>query len=237
MDEGKQAEIKCWEDTLAHSVTTDRLRTVQNQVIVQMEGLTLAEGVDKCELLLGVQVQANLKWNEQFKLLHEKLQTRLVGLMKLKFIVKQDTMKTIAEGLFNSVLVYCLPLFGGCDKGNLQATQVLQNKAAQIVTRSPPRAHRESMYDSLGWMTVNQLVVYHTALTVYRIRQSKEPEYLAEQLRVDNRNGRVIVPNCKLGLRQNSFCMRGADTWNMLPPNIRGVKKIGQFKTEVKRWV
>ena len=66
-------------------------------------------------------------------------------------------MKTIAEGLCNSVLVYCLPLFGGCDKGDLQATQVLQNKAAQIVTRSPPRAHRESMYDSLGWMTVNQL--------------------------------------------------------------------------------
>ena len=217
--------------------TAERLRTVQNPVIVQMEGLTLAEGVDKCELLLGVQVQANLKWNEQFKLLHEKLQTRLVGLMKLKFIVKQDTMKTIAEGLFNSVLVYCLPLFGGCDKGDLQATQVLQNKAAQIVTRSPPRAHRDSMYDSLGWLTVNQLVVYHTALTVYRIRQSKEPEYLAEQLQVDNRNGRVIVPNCKLVLTQNSFCMRGADTWNMLTHNIRGLKKIGQFKAEVKRWV
>ena len=134
-----------------------------------------AEGVDKCELLLGVQVQANLKWTQQFKLLHEKLQTRLVGLMKLKFIVKQDTMKTITEGLFNSVLVYCLPLFGGCDKGNMHATQVLQNKAAQIVTRSAPRAHRDSMYDSLGWLTVTQLVVYHTALTAYGIRQSKEP--------------------------------------------------------------
>ena len=77
-------------------------------------------------------------------------------------------MKTITGGLFNSVLVYCLPLFGGCDnKFDMKATQVLQNKAAQIVTRSHPRTHRAIMYDSLGWMTVDQLVVYQTALTVY----------------------------------------------------------------------
>ena len=217
--------------------TAERLRILENPVIVQMEGHTISEGVDKCELLLGVQIQANLKWNQQIQLLHEKLQTRLVGLMKLKFIVNQQTLKTITEGVFNSVLVYCLPLFGDCDKGELHATQVLQNKAAQVVTKSPPRAHRDTMYDTLGWLTVNQLVVYHTALTVFRIRQSNEPEYLADQLQVDNRNGRVIVPNCKLVLAQNSFCMRGADTWNMLPHNIRGLKKIGLFKTEVKRWV
>ena len=213
------------------------MRTIEDMVKVQMEGYTITEGVEKCELLLGVQVQANLKWHEQFKILHEKLQTRLAGLMKLKFIVQIKTIKSITEGLFNSVLVYCLPLFGGCDKGDIQATQVLQNKAAQIVTRSPPRAHRDTMYDSLGWLTVNQLVEYHTALTVFRIRQSNEPEYLAKQLKFDNRNGRVIVPNLKLGLAQKSFCFRGADTWNSLPVNIRNARKIGQFKTGVRKWV
>ena len=150
---------------------------------------------------------------------------------------KQENKKIIKEGLFNSVMVYCLPLFGGCDKGDMLATQVLQNKAAQIVTRSPPRAHRNAMYDSLGWLTVNQLVVYHTALTVYRVRQSNEPEYLAQQLQFDNRNGRVIVPNVKLSLAQNSFCFRGSDTWNSLPINVRKAKKIGQFKNGAKKWV
>ena len=78
--------------------TAERLRILQNPVIVQMEGHTISEGVDKCELLLGVQIQANLKWNQQIQQLHEKLHTRL------------QTLKTITEGLFNSVLVYCLPL-------------------------------------------------------------------------------------------------------------------------------
>ena len=48
--------------------------------------------------------------------------------------------KTISEGVFNSVLVYCLPLFGGMDVGDLRDLQVMQNKAAQTVTMSPPRA-------------------------------------------------------------------------------------------------
>ena len=84
---------------------------------------------------------------------------------------------------------------------------------------------------------MNQLIVYHTLLTVYRIRQSGEPEYLAEQLQFDNRNGRVIVPNCKLVLAQRSFCMRGADSWNRLPENIRIARKIGKFKVGMKQWV
>ena len=217
--------------------TGERLRTLQDKVAVQMEGITLKEGKDKCELLLGVQVQANLKWQEQVKLLLEKLQKRLAGLMKLKYIVRSQTMKMITEGIFNSVLVYCLPLFGGCDKGELQAIQVLQNKAAQIVTRSAPRSHRDTMYDTLDWLTVNQLVVYHTAITVYRIRQSNEPEYLAEKLQFDSRNGRVIVPNLKLGLARRSFCFRGADTWNSLPMHVRQARKIGEFKKGVRKWV
>ena len=143
----------------------------------------------------------------------------------------------LAEGLFNSVLVYCLPLYGGFDKGDLHAMQVLQNKAARIVTKSPPRAHRDTMFDRLGWLTVQQLVAYHTVLAIYRIRQGSEPEYLARQLENDNRNGRLIVPNCKLGLAMKSFCMRGADTWNSLPPQIRQLRKIRDFKMNTKDWV
>ena len=71
-------------------------------------------------------------------------------------------LKTITQGIFNSVLVYCLPLFGGCSKGQLGDLQVLQNKAADIVTRSPPRTARNTMFDQLDWLTVNQLIANHS---------------------------------------------------------------------------
>ena len=115
--------------------------------------------------------------------------------------------------------------------------QVIQNKAAQVVTHSPPRTHRDTMYDKLQWLSVNQLITYHTILTVFKIRQSGEPEYLASFLGSENRAGRIIIPNTKLTLAKKSFVWRGSLNWNLLPDNIRNLKKIGQFKKGAKTWV
>ena len=75
--------------------TAERLRRVHEPIEVEMEGIKLTESEDKCELLLGVQIQASLKWHEQCALLSKKLQTRLAGLGKLRFIVQENTRKTV----------------------------------------------------------------------------------------------------------------------------------------------
>ena len=72
------------------------------------------------ELLLGCHLQTNLKWQKQLQYLLDKLKKRLVGLTSMKYIVRFNTRKTLTLGMFNSVLVYCLPLFGGCDVGDIK---------------------------------------------------------------------------------------------------------------------
>ena len=115
--------------------------------------------------------------------------------------------------------------------------QVMQNKAAQIISHSPPRAHRSTMYDNLQWLTVNQLIFYHSAITVFKIRENREPEHLAEILCQDNRNRRIIIPNLDLRLAQKSFSMRAAENWNQIPLEIRSQSKVGNFKKLAKRWI
>ena len=93
------------------------------------------------------------------------------------------------------------------------------------------------MFSMLGWMTVQQLIVYHTVLAVYRIRNSREPEYLARALNRDNYRGNIVVQNTRLGLYKKSFILRGSTLWNDLPKELRKTKKIGSFKKEVRRWI
>ena len=116
--------------------------------------------------------------------------------------------KIIVQGVFNSVLCYCLPLFGGCNNSEINVLQVQQNKAAQIVLNRQPRTNRDLMFDKLKWMTVSQLIAYHTIITVYRIRMSGTPENLALLLCRDNHNGHIIMKNPKLF--RDSFTYRGA---------------------------
>ena len=217
--------------------TEQRLKNLETKVDVTMNGIRLVESEEKAELLLGCHLQSSLKWHIQIEELVKKLKKRLVGLASLKFVVPYSIRKTLTLGIFNSVLLYCLPLFGGCDVSEIQQLQVLQNKAARIVTHSPPRASREAMYTKLQWLTVNQLIMYHTLLTVFKIRQTGEPEYLASFLQCDSRTGRIIITNTTLTLARKSFVWRGSLNWNLLPLDLRNSTKIGHFKRGVKEWV
>ena len=117
---------------------------------------------------------------------------------------------------------------------------VLQNKDAECIASDSltcKGGFRNPMYDQLDWLTVNQLIRYHTLLAVYRIRMTKEPEYFAASLCNDNRNGNIIVQKTKLSLALKSFKIRGACQWNALPASIRNLENIGTFKKEVKTWI
>ena len=139
--------------------------------------------------------------------------------------------------IFNSVLVYCLPLFGGCDAYLKKQLQTLQNKAAQVVCNAPPRANRCLLLSRVKWLTVNQLAVYHTLIAVYKIRTSKEPENLAALLSNETRERRIRRSNAKLSLAMKSFTFRGASLWNDLPSHIRKSENFMFFKREVRNWV
>ena len=189
------------------------------------------------ELLLGCQVESNLKWHAQVASLAAKLGKRLAGLQKIKFIAPLAVRKKVAEGVFNSVLVYCLPLFGGSEIGHIKDIQILQNRAAQIVCHAPPRSNRVMLFERLGWLSVNQLITYHTLINVYKIRSCGEPEYLAQFLQNDSPTGRIIRTNTDLSLALRSFTFRGAAQWSSLPPAVRNLTKIGKFKKQLRGWI
>ena len=217
--------------------TSARLQNMEEELVVVMDGVRLKESVEKSEVLLGVTMQCDLKWSMQIEALAGKLKKRLTGLEKLKYVMSKFNKKSIVEGVFNSVLCYCLPLFGGCSQSEVSMLQVQQNRAARIVLSLPPRTSRDFMFDKLHWLSVKQLIAYHTLITVFRIRQSKEPEYLAGILGRDNSSGHIIMKNTRLVLYRNSFVFRGSVLWNKLPESLIKESKIRKFKKGLKDWV
>ena len=155
---------------------------------------------------------------------------------KVRYIILYTFRKTLAEGIFTSVLTYCIAAWGGANKSDLQDLQVMQNCAAQVVLNLPPRTHRDTMYSKLGWLTINQLVFFHSVVAVYNIRKSQEPEYLSSLLSQDNIRKNIIIPHSTLSLARKSFCYRSAESWNIVPEQIRSLEKIASFKRELKKW-
>ena len=145
--------------------------------------------------------------------------------------------KNIVEGVFNSVLCYCLPLFGGCNKAEVKMLQVQQSRAAQLVLRTPPRTQRSFMLEKLGWLSVQQLISYHTLLTIFRIRLTKEPKDLANILSMETITGHIRMKNTSLKLYRDSLIFRGAISWNRLPLCLKKEVRIRNFKNGLRKWV
>ena len=101
----------------------------------------------------------------------------------------------------------------------------------------PSRTSRSILFEKLGWLTVQQLVAYHTLITIYRIRIKREPEHLASYLCRDNMYGNIIVKTSDKDYYRNSFVYRGSTLWNKVPKIIRNEDKIGAFKKKLKIWV
>ena len=207
-----------------------------NQLNITMDGYKLEESEEPSETILGVALQPDLKWHAHVECLMLKLKSRITGLSKVKYVVSLSFRKTLLEGIFNSILTYCMPVWGGTEKGNLQDLQVLQNSAIRHVLHQPPYSSRKELYDQIGCMTVTQLVFYHSMLTVYKIRATKEPEYLFEILQNDNLRGNINIPVTNLSLAMKSFCFRASDGWNDLPQSLRNSPKLQHFKKKLKTW-
>ena len=64
------------------------------------------------------------------------------------------------------------------EKYIVRAVQVMQNKAARCVTKESWFTSTRSLLRQCNWLSIEQLIVFHTALQVWRVRSNKCPAYI-----------------------------------------------------------
>ena len=111
----------------------------------------------------------SLKWNQHISdsktSLIRQLRTRNNGLKMISRNAKFDTRLMVASGSVQSKLVYLITLWGGAQQYLLKALQVQQLTAARTVCGMHSwRWSKGKLLKKVGWMSVRQLVEFHTVL-------------------------------------------------------------------------
>ena len=75
-----------------------------------------------------------------------------------------------------------IQVWGGTNSYLINILQVLQNRAARLVTKLGWGTSTKVLLDQCGWLSVKQLVEYHSLILVYKIKSKKKPEYLYDKL-------------------------------------------------------
>ena len=98
-----------------------------------------------------------------------------------------------------------------------------------------------------GWLSVRQLAFYHSVMLIYKTITTKYPKYIYTKLQTQfPYNTRLAQTESvrmgpefksKLELTERSFMVRATSDYNLLPPELRKVPKLENFKKKLKLWV
>ena len=93
-----------------------------------------------------------------------------------------DTRLMVANGIVMSKICYLIQLWGGCEGYLLHALQVLLNRAARAVTGMSGFTSTRRLMLSCGWLSVKQLVVYHSVTMIHKVMKTGTPTYMFNRL-------------------------------------------------------
>ena len=189
---------------------------------------------------LGITVDENLTWSEQYKNLKGKIKSALSSLQKLKNILPQSKLDQVYKALLESHLRYSDELWGSLSNTKLDHLQRLQNRARTLIEGS-----RLKDGWSCNWLSVSNLIKFDRAVMIYKIMNGLCPDNLRGRLitrsEISNYPTRnqfdLDIPRQNLEFSKRSFFYSGAKTWNEIPLQIRMSSTINTFKRKLKEFL
>ena len=247
-------------------IGTRRLRTSRmiRETKIVVDGKEITE--TPSEKLLGVVINNELTWKNHLygdadnEGLLPQLSKRIGMMKKISKYMSKKNLKYFASGIFYSKLNYCLPVFGNVlgledykvdnsryqsftvkDNNNLQ---VVQNKLNRMLLHAERNTPTEKLLNDTDSLSIQQLIVYQSAVLAYKIMNSGKPSYLAQKLRQRNegmnlrgRLGSIGHKNKTLSISKEGFLYRATCIMNKLDDNLRNETKLERFKAGVRMWV
>ena len=99
----------------------------------------------------------------------------------------------------------------------------------------------EMLAKKSGMLTVNQMTVYATLITVKRMLVTGKPSEVVAKLRVTatrHQSMSVIRQSShRLKMTSEGFLERAAKLWNIIPQDLKAEENYKKYKRRVKSWV
>ena len=221
-----------------------RTRLEDNQLHVNINDINM-EQVKKVKYL-GVTIDENLTWNDHISMLCKNLGFKVSTLSRIKNMVTPEMLKTVYNSIIQPTIDYAITVWGNTSAENLSKIQRLQNKAARIICNNFDYINTRGidLVKQLRWMNVNERFLYFERLLMFKCIYGMAPDYLTNGIIMDvevkNVNTRthdmdVYIPFPKNELAKRSFYYSGGKNWNNLPPKLKEITNIEQFKKNLKR--
>ena len=158
-------------------------------------------------------------------------------------ILTHEACQTAVQTLIISRLDYCCSLLSNITGKQLHKLQVIQNRAARLITLSHPRDHIKPVLAALHWLPVHLRIQFRILVYTYKCLSGLAPGYLTSMLtpyrpsrtlRSANDPTRLVCPSTKKSIGMSGFTYVAPHLWNDVPQHIREYPTVHSFKRQLK---
>ena len=129
---------------------------------------------------IGLVIDEKLSWEEYIKSLCEKISSAVTAIRHVNYLA-QSTLITLYYSLVESRLRYCSTVWGNCNNSLKANLQRIQNRATRIITHTKyGSVDSEALLKQLGWLNVQKLIDFNTAVMVHKSINNTAPSYLSK---------------------------------------------------------
>ena len=191
---------------------------------------------------LGVILDSNMSMAHHVNKVVKSAYFHLRSISKIRHYLNDDTCAKLMVSLVLSQLDYANSLLAGIPDSTLRKLQLVQNRAARIVSKSPRRAHITPILQNLHWLPVVYRIKFKVLCFIFKCLIGNAPHYLIDlvSLYCPSRSLRsasanlLTVPRVNKRFGERMFAYAGPVLWNALPYHVKGSPNINSFKKSVK---
>lgn len=194
---------------------------------------------------LGLIIDDNLTWRKHIEILSKDI-ARPVGVMhKLKYRLKESTLKLIYHSLIHSKLFYMINAWGSAKQLYKKQLYVLQNRALKSIHKLPIFFSTSSLYGSVAKDILPIESIYKKSLLTFvqqcrfdAIHHTMTFETIQTRTTRATTNGRLKTPKVRTErYGRESIRYRACTYFNNLPPAITRIRNIFIFKKQIRPYL
>ena len=202
-----------------------------------------------CDKILGVHVDKNLMWNNQFQHISRKLSSYLWLLSKIRSYLSKDHRLLFYKAYIKPHLEYCSVVWCNASNSNINKINKLQRRACKLILSQEYNGFQEAL-KRLNILSFDQIVFLNKAKIMYKVRNNLAPSYLQElfQMRDVNLNNTAsnlrsvrqknyILPQSKCNLFKGSLTFSGVVVRNSIPLSIKTSQSLDVFVKRCSSWI
>ena len=196
--------------------------------------------------ILGLHVNANLKWDDHISNIKKKLSSNVWLLSRIKSFVPFDSRVLFYKAYIQPHIDYCNIVWGGASIHKTDGILKLQKRACKVILGEQYTTFDNAMA-TINSLTVHQRILLNKAKFMYKVHNNQIPSYISDtfsyrensyvHLRFRNDKTDFHIPRPRLEMFKQSMLYSGPKIWNGIPVSIRNSSTLHNFAHKFIDWM